>query len=578
MKKRIALIIAVSFISISPLFAQYSGGDGSEADPWQVSCPNDLLYLGSHPADYNSCFILTADVNLAGYTFTTAVIAPEGGTYFTGTFNGSDFVIRNLVIDTDGAGNSFLGLFGSTDFGSQIKNLGIEDVNITGGFASYYLGGLVGFNLGIISNCYATGEVTGGNGSAYLGGLVGDIYSGAISDCYATGSVFGGDGSAYLGGLVGYNKSGTISGCNAAGAVTGGVDSVYLGGLAGENHSGTIRNCYATGAVTGGDYLGGLVGDFSSGAIINCHATGSVLSGEYFTDGGGLVGYNDSGTISNCYATGAVTGGDNSGGLGGLVGCNLGTISNSYATGAVTGGIQSQDLGGLMGGNLGTISNSYATGAVTGGIQSQYLGGLVGGNWEGKISDCYAMGAVNGIAYLGGLAGANTGTINNCYSTGTITGGDGSYALGGLVGYNSGTISNCFWDKQTSGRSNGVGYNQGGTITNLLGKTTGEMQKQSTFTGPPAYWDFVGEAENGTNDIWRMCIDDVNYPLLNWQFINGRGDFVCPDGVDFFDYAVLANAWLSTPSDDNWNLLCDLQPDEIIETKDLQILIEHWLE
>jgi hypothetical protein len=46
--------------------------------------------------------------------------------------------------------------------------------------------------------------------------------------------------------------------------------------------------------------------------------------------------------------------------------------------------------------------------------------------------------------WLGGLAGSNNGTISNCYSAGTVTGGEYSYNLGDLVGDNpNGTIINC---------------------------------------------------------------------------------------------------------------------------------------
>jgi hypothetical protein len=276
MKKLIVLIFTL-FLSPALTFAQYSGG-GTESDPWQIAGPNDLLYLANHTEDYNSHFILTADINLAGYTFTTAVIASDTsdeddfqGTAFTGTFNGSGFVIHNLTINTNGAGDDFLGLFGYTGAGCEIKNLGIEDINITGGDESRYLGGLVGKNdFGTIRNCYATGMVTGGDSSSELGGLVGRNF-GTISSCYATCAVTGGNSSGFLGGLVGWNELGLISNCYATG-VTGKDGANYIGGLVGENDYGAISNCYATGAVASGDnlkWLGGLVG-VNFGTVSSC--------------------------------------------------------------------------------------------------------------------------------------------------------------------------------------------------------------------------------------------------------------------------------------------------------------------
>ena len=122
MRKLVIVIIITLFSLTTPILGQYSGGSGTETDPWQIADANDLLYLAAHPNDYNSHFILTADINLAGYDFNTAVIALDTntssgyqGTEFTGTFDGNDHLICNLTIDTNGAGNDYLGLFGWAD-------------------------------------------------------------------------------------------------------------------------------------------------------------------------------------------------------------------------------------------------------------------------------------------------------------------------------------------------------------------------------------------------------------------------------------------------------------------------------
>ena len=92
-----------------------------------------------------------------------------------------------------------------------------------------------------------------------------------------------------------------------------------------------------------------------------------------------------------------------------------------------------------------------------------------------------------------------------------------------------------------------------------------------------AGWDFVGEVINGPNDMWRMCIDGVNYPLLSWEF--NAADFVCPDGVNFIDFAVFGLAWMSTALDINWNPVCDISDpnDDIIDGLDLDVFSGNWL-
>jgi hypothetical protein len=609
-------LLSFSILSDSAL-AKYSGGSGTAGDPYKIGTPADLLTLAADTNDYGKHFILAADINLASAgTFTTAVIAPDtsnlGGGFqgvaFTGVFDGNNHTISNLTIDTGGAGNDYLGLFGGASSG-EIKNLGLENVSVTGGPNSIYLGGLagyntdsisvcystgsvtggsnsfdlgglVGINLGNISNCHSTGAVIGGNSSVYLGGLVGDNY-GSTSNCYSTGTVTGGDISYSLGGLVGRNNGGTTSKCYSTGAVSGGVGSSVLGGLVGFNYS-NISDCYSTSAVTGTYYPGGLVGYNQNGSISNSYSTGDVSGTSTF---GGLVGYNTSGTISNCYflntepnnglgtaltdaqmkqqssfigwdfvntwciregvsfpklpyqigtasdllamaantgdydayfvltadinlaATGPFTTaviapdtnpsdmsfqGD---AFTGVFDGSGHTISNlTINTGAVTkdhlglfgqigsgGRIKNLGLknvsiiansgsyyfGGLAGHNNGSnINNCYSSGIVTGGDSSGCLGGLVGYNDSGTISDCCSTATVtggDGSVYLGGLAGSNGGTISDCYSSGAVNSEDSSQYFGGLVGHNHGNISNCY----------ATGTVRGGGSSNYLGGLAG---------------------------------------------------------------------------------------------------------
>ncbi|MGD8786411.1 MAG: hypothetical protein PVJ60_03230 [Phycisphaerales bacterium] len=51
--------------------------------------------------------------------------------------------------------------------------------------------------------------------------------------------------------------------------------------------------------------------------------------------------------------------------------------------------------------------------------------------------------------------------------------------------------------------------------------------------------------------------------------------------VDFLDFAVLANAWLATPTSSNWNSKANIaplsSPDSIIDILDLAAFTEFWL-
>jgi filamentous hemagglutinin family protein len=165
---------------------------------------------------------------------------------------------------------------------------------------------------------------------------------------------------------------------------------------------------------------------------------------------------------------------------------NVGLVNVS-----ITGGFQT---GGLLGRVSGTVSNCYVTGTVTG--TSDYVGGLVGLN-AGSVSDSYSTATVNGniygSTYVGGLVGRldTGGSITNSYSTGVVT---GFASVGGLVGYNYGVgpIVNSYWDTDTSLQD----ISDGGT-----GKTTAEMKQQATFAG----WDFT--------NTWAIT-ENVNYPWI----------------------------------------------------------------
>jgi len=439
----------------------YSGGSGTQAKPYRISAVPDWQELMATPADWDSHFVLTADIDL-----NDVPMAPIGNdaNNFTGVFDGNDHIIRNA--DVNMPGSNYVGLFGYLGWDGQIKNLAVEDISV---FGRDYVGGLVGRNYSTIVNCYSSGMVSGSR--YYVGGLVGRNARGTISDCHSTASVSGGEA---LGGLVGYAYGDTIINCSASGSVSG---AGSVGGLVGSNERSTISNCHSTGSVSGtGSYIGGLVG-FSGSAISDCYSTGSVGGDRYV---GGLVGAN-----GDCMSGAHIPG----------------SIHNSYSTGSVTG--TGHFVGGLVGHNgCGTISGSYATGSASG---DGYVGGIVGSNRRGgAISNCYSSGTAAGTGdYLGGLVGDNySGAVSDCYSTGSVDG-TGSY-LGGLVGRNLGTIDSSFWDVNTAGWTTSAG----GTP-----KTTAEMKTQSTFTD--AAWDFIEVWDIGENQTYpflrRYAAGDINH-------------------------------------------------------------------
>jgi len=330
------LLLLTTCLFASSAQAKYGGGSGTELDPYIVSEPNHLNQLHNEPNDFNKSFLMTADVNMIGYTFNSAVIAPDTdiyhawytGTPFAGCFNGDGHVITNLSIVQNTYYLDHVGLFGEID-GGTVENLGVVNISITLGDDSHAAGGLASTNKGTIRNCYTSGKIE--------------------------------DGLSSLGGLVGYN-TGLIIDSFSTCLVTGRYDCKFLGGLVG-NNVGRVERCYATGSVFGEE----------SALII-----------------GGLVG-NNPGDVIYCYSTGSVIGWLNSYDVGGLVGRNNGIVCYSYSDAYMGGTSTTENVGGLAGSNYyGKILNSYSSARIYDyGMNPAYVGGLTAKNYFSEIRNCF---------------------------------------------------------------------------------------------------------------------------------------------------------------------------------------------
>ena len=212
---------------------------------------------------------LDTDIDLTGKEWT-----PIGTGYsnkYTGTFDGGGHTIKGLTVTTN---DQFVGLFGSIGYAGTVKNVMMEDVQITSNRSSGFAGGVTGYSDGTIENCSVSGSVSG---------------------------------TVYVGGVVGAQLGGSITGCSSSATVKGTVD---VGGVAGQtNSSATLTACYATGNV-----------------IIEINPKKNIA-------GGSLVGMNAGSSLLACYATGNVTSTGSSTGkvhIGGFLGNNYTTVTACY--------------------------------------------------------------------------------------------------------------------------------------------------------------------------------------------------------------------------------------------------------
>ena len=179
-----------------------------------------------------------------------------------------------------------------------------------------------------------------------------------------------------------------------------------------------------------------------------------------------------------------VTGSNDYVGLFGRIGSG-GAVKNVILTEVnVTAGTS---VGGIAGQNDGTVENCSVNGTVTGRGFTD-TGGIVGTNY-GTISGCSAEGTVTGSVNVGGIAGGSYlgVTIVGCYSSAAV---EGYSTVGGVVGslgnnsslmasYSTGNVT----VTSTTGYAGGVvGVNAQGTVTGCY-HATGTVSGQGNVGG-----------------------------------------------------------------------------------------------
>ncbi|HON19188.1 MAG TPA: HYR domain-containing protein [Salinivirgaceae bacterium] len=345
--RKIFFLVYFDVFLVSALFSQYSGGTGTQEDPYQISSFNDLISLSETATDWNKYFIQITDIDAASSSEMNggSGFKPIGDMTqpFTGRYNGNNFIINNLFINR--SSEDSIGLFGVVGNLGRIENLQVVNADVTG---RTMVGILIGRNAGQITNCSTTGIVKSmATDYSRCGGLVG-FNNGSVTQCYSHATVVA--SKSFVGGLVGNNTS-QITQSYATGNVTGGISS---GGLVGVSN-GSISNCYASGNVSGTSRVGGLVG--SSTPAANIYITNSYSRGNVTTSGGysgGFIGFvnSDKVFINKCYSTGSInTGHPQTGGFAGsfstptnITSCFWDTLTSGYTTSQGGLGLSTNDL------------------------------------------------------------------------------------------------------------------------------------------------------------------------------------------------------------------------------------------
>ena len=476
---------------------RFSGGNGSEANPYLLATSDDItaLFSYSNHKDYYVNYVgkhyrQICDITVENKHLVSACREPDKA--FTGVYDGDGHLLEYLSVKNydDGQTKYACGLFAYTQ-DAVIKNLDIRykfyrsnPSQITG----YYNGGFVGrMTGGRIENCTLSGNMHAE--APYVGGIVGYLEGGIIAGCRVSSSVSGdatvtssGYDNAYVGGFAGFVASGSIEDCT----LTGHVRSVgsCAGGIVGQLSSGTVSGCNVDRAYVYADKprVGGIAG-FVNGAgciIRDCTVSGIVLSKGGET--GGIAGYVRGGDILSCRVLkpATVTGGGGSvGGIAGniysTVAANTVTIDGCTVFAAVNG---TMNLGGIAGtvnshgGQMRILSNACAYATLTtdssnGG--SANMGGIAGivtatGTVPVTVAGNLTMSlklvntaAVSGISGIGGIVGnfAGLGELACCWSDvqagNVITTAETRQKLGSIVGNCAlDALPDCYYDANST--------------------------------------------------------------------------------------------------------------------------------
>lgn len=423
-----------------------------------------------------------------GYTYLGGVAGVNGGR-IQSAYPAQGCAVR---------GDSCVGGIAGVNLGGDAeasKGLICTENNSTGTVeANQYAGGVAGANVGNIS---LSGQLQSSvTATDYAGGVAGinttyNAYEGRIYGTEnATDTVRGSVTAAkYAGGVAGTNRAEITRVDNYASVR---ASTKYAGGIAGENAAGgKISACvHAQNQVyaTNGE-AGGIAGNNNKDALIENVQVRADVTAANGTAGGvtatnfGIIGQDSelesSSSVSGCTITGT------SESIGAVAAYNSAnaTIRNvklaananvRFSTPAVTiGGLAGMNEGAVTGCQVGNGALALDAG-LRAGTNTVTLGGAVGRTTEdGTVSSTDVLldltQNLDKYTNLGGVAGQNDGTLEQCTYSGTMGGeadGDGLVSVGarstgstvgGIAGLNNNTITGCevkYIKLQVSGISN----------------------------------------------------------------------------------------------------------------------------
>lgn len=541
----------------------------SEAElAWVAKMVNndEITGDGSKKGFEDVTITLTTDLDLAAHNW-----IPIGKIYnqyfppnypFKGTFDGGNYTISNMKVDTEYQAGLFGNISGATITNIKLENCAvnktkqrehdgtevasglvgvgtkstIENCTVIQGDISFLesqggcVGGIIGYGVGCaINKCTFEGKLTSENQdenltSGSIGGIAGEIFPkdgtiSTITDCTANIILTSKRGYA-AGGITG-RSDGFIKDCSAQGeiSITTNPQNEGVGGITGANSPSNTNKISIEGC------------NSSCKIKVTHEAKTSAKDRLYYAKAGGIVGYHNSNSpIANCIASGTVS-------VELIDTSNSLTVLNSCCAGGIVGysDTRSSEIRDCE-------SNANILASST--IQSTtiYAGGIIGSAYSGDyITDCIVSGNISiegSIIYGGGITGYNNRIIRNCqynmsvipeenksgYSviTDGISAKGRTCYIGGVAGINYKTIKNSY--------STAIIVSEASS-TNYIGGIVGYNYGNGSFNGEVQDCYSTGNISSMGTKNYTGGIAGINYNLVLNCYATGQVKATCSEGT-----------------------------------------------
>lgn len=311
----------------------------TEYAPVRISNIPDFYNISENP---NMHYILTADLTFQpkdDWKIVADTTDVEMG--FSGTLDGNGHTIYGLSPRVEENGRS--SMFGIISTGT-VRNLNLSGVNHKN---ANVIASIAAENYGTVENCNVLDmDISLSGDTVSVGGLVGYNY-GLIASSETTGEIYLNAKNATIGGIAAYNEgfiedvafrgkietkredevsesiAGGIVGFMAAGSVYNAATNVnlrqsgttvYQGGITGILSEGEIYKTSSLGSIIAeapadlfsSSYSGGMTGLLSSGLVMHSFSDCDIKEYTAKSYGGGISGFSESGMIQQCYSTGSL--------------------------------------------------------------------------------------------------------------------------------------------------------------------------------------------------------------------------------------------------------------------------------